>query len=261
MTIGDLGRLKQLLQSDAVISKSLVDDELRKNHGKLSVGGTEWEGVRSGLGLEVPAPGGDVWFGKGGDILGSTAERRVWPSPSWSVTWGVAFLCNLPETGKALTGQLYDLMTGGVPSGEVQEEAPLDPMVELANLYEPFVRRFAERHLARAKTPEDAWRQAKLALAAYPNGVRLAEMLERGELAEALRLLPGVAPTLRILHRGASVLFAWPNSATDFQLQQTRSLAESKWTDVTTAPVVVGDEKQITAPLQAGERYYRLHKR
>jgi hypothetical protein len=44
------------------------------------------------------------------------------------------------------------------------------------------------------------------------------------------------------------------------QLQQTRSLARPNWTDVTNAPVVVGDEKQITTRLKGGDRFYRLHK-
>jgi hypothetical protein len=261
MTIGDLGRLMLILQSDAVISKSLIDDEMRKNHGQLFGNGT-----RAGLGLELAGPEDSDWFGKGGDILGYTADMKIWPAP-WSCaacpsspTWGVAFVCNQQETGKDLTGQLYGVLMGGGSPGGVQQEAPPDPMVGLAKLYEPFVRRFAERHLSQSKTPEDAWLGAKQELAAYPNGAKLVEMLERGELAGALQQLPATAPVLRILHRSASVLLAWPNAATGFQLQQTRGIAAPKWTDVTDKPVVVGDEKQVTAPLKAGELFYRLHK-
>jgi hypothetical protein len=259
MTIGDLGRLMLILQSDAVISKSLIDDEMRKNHGQLFGNGT-----RAGLGLELAGPEDSDWFGKGGDILGYTADMKIWPSSGATVfsppSWGVAFVCNQKSAGKALTGQLYSVLMGGGSSGGVQEEAPPDPLVELAKLYEPFVREFAERHLAQSKTPEDAWLRAKREIAAYPNGTLLVEMVERGELAEALQQLPAVAPVLRILHRSASVLLAWPNAATGFKLQQTPSLAAPKWSDVPDKAVVVGDEKHITAPLKAGERFYRLHK-
>jgi hypothetical protein len=259
LTIGDVGRLMLILQSDAVISKSLIDDEMRQNYGQLFSNGT-----RAGLGLELAGAGGGGWFGNGGDILGYTADMKIWPSSgaTWNSppAWGVAFFCNQRSAGKALTGQLYGVLTGGGSSGGIQEEAPPDPMVELAKLYEPFVRQFAERHLAQAKTPEDAWLRAKREIAAYPNGALLADMLERGELAEALQQLPAVAPVLRILHRSAGVLLAWPGAAADFKLQQTHSLAPPKWADVLNAPVVVGDEKQIAVPVKAGERFYRLQK-
>jgi hypothetical protein len=168
--------------------------------------------------------------------------------------------CNQKYAGKSLTGQVHDLLVTGVTPDVFQKQETPDPMVELAKLYEPFARRFAERYLSQAQAPEKAWRQAKLDLAAYPNGSLLVEKLERGEVADALRLLPEGIPALRILHRGASVLFAWPNTSTDFQLQQTRSLARPNWTDVTNAPVVVGDEKQIPTGLEGGNRFYRLHK-
>ena len=84
-------------------------------------------------------------------------------------------------------------------------------------------------------------------------------MLERGELEQALQQLPAVAPILNILHRGTSVLLRWPNAANGFKLQQTRSLAKPKWSDVTEAPVVVGDEKQVITPQKSGEQFYRLH--
>jgi hypothetical protein len=123
LTIGDVGRLMLILQSDAVISKSLIDDEMRQNYGQLFSNGT-----RAGLGLELAGAGGGGWFGKGGDILGYTADMKIWPSSgaTWNSppAWGVAFFCNQRSAGKALTGQLYGVLTGGGSSGGIQEEAP-----------------------------------------------------------------------------------------------------------------------------------------
>ena len=68
------------------------------------------------------------------------------------------------------------------------------------------------------------------------------------------------APLLRIVRSGANVILAWPNPSTDFQLQESSSLSAPDWTDVNTVPGVVGDEKQVTAPLQPGARFFRLRK-
>jgi hypothetical protein len=68
------------------------------------------------------------------------------------------------------------------------------------------------------------------------------------------------APLLRIVHSGASVTLAWPNPSTGFQLQQSPSLSAPNWTDVNTAPGIVGDEKQVSQTLAPGTRFYRLRK-
>ena len=151
----------------------------------------------TGLGLELAND--DSWFGKGGDILGYTADFKVWPS-QFGTDWGVAFICNQSETGKQLTGNLKSILAGTGPGGQSggqtgegqQQQVAPDPLVEMAKQYEPLVRQIAGRHLAQAKTPDDAWRRAKKEIAGYPKGSRLIELLERGELASALRLLPEV---------------------------------------------------------------------
>ena len=186
LTIGDLARLMLILQSDAVIKKATIDGQMRLDHGQL------WNnGTRVGLGLEL-APDA-TWFGKGGDILGYTADMRIWPS-NLGTDWGVAFICNQEFTGKRLTGDLHDILAiGGNSSGGVNApQEPRAPLIELSEQYEPLARYVAQRYLSQAKTPEDAWRRAKQDLAAYPNGPRLVDILERGDFAEALSLLPTV---------------------------------------------------------------------
>jgi CubicO group peptidase (beta-lactamase class C family) len=194
LTIGDLARLMLIMQSDAVIPKATIDSQMRQDHGDLFNDGTD-----TGLGLELA--GDDSWFGKGGDILGYTADFKVWPS-QFGTDWGVAFICNQSGTGKQLTGNLKAIVTGTAPGGQSgggqqpgegqQQQVAPDPLVELAKQYEPLVRQIVGRHLAQSKTPDEAWRRAKKELAGYPNGSRLIELLERGELASALRLLPNV---------------------------------------------------------------------
>ena len=190
MTIGDLARLMLILQSDVVIPKATIDSQMRQEYGNLFVDGTD-----VGLGLELAD--NNSWFGKGGDILGYTADFKVWPSQI-GTDWGVAFICNQRFAGKELTGTLRNIVAGtGGPGGhgeggQGQAQEPRDPLVELAKQYEPLVRQTAERYLAQGRTPDDAWRRAKKELAAYPDGRQLIDLLERGELASALRLLPEI---------------------------------------------------------------------
>ncbi len=187
MTIGDLARLMLIMQSDVVIDKATIDAEMRQDHGELFNNGT-----RVGLGLELASNGS--WFGKGGDILGYTADFRVWPSIT-GPDWGVAFICNQKYTGKALTSQLREILSsppGNSTGGGRQEPEARDPLVELSRQYEPLVRQFAERYLSQAESPERAWQQARKDLAAYPHGPQLLDLLERGDLASALQLLPKV---------------------------------------------------------------------
>jgi hypothetical protein len=183
--------LMLILQSDAVISKATIDNEMRTSHGILF----KSDGTRAGLGLELA--GDSSWFGKGGDILGYTADFKIWPS-NIGTDWGVAFICNQKFTGKQLTSRLHNILAASAGDSSAgagsQRQEVQDPLVELAKQYEPLARQFAERYLSQAETPEDAWRQAKKELASYPNGPLLVYALERGDLASALQLLPTVFP-------------------------------------------------------------------
>ena len=67
-------------------------------------------------------------------------------------------------------------------------------------------------------------------------------------------------PLLRILRDGANVTLAWPNPSAGFQLQESPSLTAPNWTDVNTAPGVVGDERQVNQTLAPGARFYRLRR-
>ena len=190
MTIGDLGRLMLILQSSAVVDKGLIDTEMRATNGPL------FGEVDAGLGLELDANG--QWFGKGGDILGYTADMKIWPSANGE-SWGVAFLCNQRNAGKSLTGDVYDVLAGRSPVGgtgrgsgvQPQTQAPPDPTtVTLVKRYEPVVRAYAARYLADGASPEQAWARARRDLARLPNGPQLVQAVERGEFDAALRLLP-----------------------------------------------------------------------
>ena len=190
LTIGDLARLMIIMQSDAVISKTTIDTVMRSNNGQLFNDGT-----RAGLGLELAGDGS--WFGKGGDILGYTADFKIWPS-NFGTDWGVAFICNQELAGKQLTGRIRSILgsnPGGTSGGTEQPQQGRSPLVELADQYEPLVRQFAGQYLSQAGTPELAWRRARRDLAALPNGSRLVTALERGDLAGALNLLPSVVQT------------------------------------------------------------------
>lgn len=68
------------------------------------------------------------------------------------------------------------------------------------------------------------------------------------------------APSLRILRNGPNVTLAWPNPAPGFQLQESPSLTTPNWTDVNTAPGIVGNEKQVSQTVSPGTRFYRLRK-
>jgi hypothetical protein len=66
------------------------------------------------------------------------------------------------------------------------------------------------------------------------------------------------APTLRILRNGANVTLAWPNPSSGFQLQESPSLTTPNWTDVVSAPGIVGDEKQVNRAVAPDTRFFRL---
>ena len=67
-------------------------------------------------------------------------------------------------------------------------------------------------------------------------------------------------PLLRILRDGANVTLAWPNPSNGFQLQESPSLTAPNWTDVGTAPGIVGAEKQVSQSIAPGARFYRLRR-
>jgi len=68
------------------------------------------------------------------------------------------------------------------------------------------------------------------------------------------------APLLRLVRSGQDVILAWPSPSEGYQLQQSPSLTAPIWTDVNTAPGIVGDEKQVSQTLAPGTRFYRLRK-
>jgi len=67
-------------------------------------------------------------------------------------------------------------------------------------------------------------------------------------------------PSLRIQNNGASVTLAWPAPSTEFQLEEATTLTAATWTNVNTAPTVVGGEQQVNQPLAPAGRFYRLRK-
>ena len=69
-----------------------------------------------------------------------------------------------------------------------------------------------------------------------------------------------IAPALRILRGGTNVTLAWPNASAGFELQESSSLTAPDWTNVTTTPAIVGDEKQVNQPVAPVARFYRLRK-
>jgi hypothetical protein len=68
------------------------------------------------------------------------------------------------------------------------------------------------------------------------------------------------APLLRITQVNTQVILAWPNASAGFQLQLSPSLSSPSWTDVSTAPVVLGAENQVTLSIEPGLRFFRLRK-
>ncbi len=65
-------------------------------------------------------------------------------------------------------------------------------------------------------------------------------------------------PVLSVGHSGGNVMVNWPVSvATFFKLQQSASLL-GPWTNVVTAPSLVGLQNQVTLPASGGAQFYRL---
>jgi hypothetical protein len=69
---------------------------------------------------------------------------------------------------------------------------------------------------------------------------------------------PG-GPFLRVELSGTNtVIVAWPDPSTGFNLQQNLNLGTTNWTAVTNLPVITGGEKQVIVAPPAGNRYFRL---
>jgi CubicO group peptidase (beta-lactamase class C family) len=200
MTIGDLARLMLILQSNAVVPKAVVDDVMRQSYGYDG-------GLHIGLGLELEPDTTPDWFGKGGDILGYTADMKIWPSSLTNPgdSWGVAFACNRAGTGKGLTEEIHDVLdgggVGGVGFGGEGGAAPQEPTgrarAALVERIEPLVRAVAAAHLRGGDDTHAAWVEARRALATLRNGPAVIAALERGDFAAALRLVPTLAPAGR----------------------------------------------------------------
>lgn len=69
-----------------------------------------------------------------------------------------------------------------------------------------------------------------------------------------------VAPSLSILRNGNDVMLAWPASATGFVLQQSDEVTPPNWSDVTTQPAIVGNQKRVTLRAIDSCRNFRLRK-
>jgi hypothetical protein len=56
----------------------------------------------------------------------------------------------------------------------------------------------------------------------------------------------------------STVLVSWPYPSEGFSLQQDGALGTANWVRVTNAPMQVGQEWQLIAQPQAGNKFYRL---
>jgi len=63
------------------------------------------------------------------------------------------------------------------------------------------------------------------------------------------------APSLSIASSGNSLTISWPSAVTDFTLESTDSLTTQAWT-----PVSGVANNSVTITINAGNKFYRLHK-
>lgn len=70
--------------------------------------------------------------------------------------------------------------------------------------------------------------------------------------------LPG--PMLSVGVSGANVVISWPTNASGFTLKSKTSLSDAAWTTVGTAPVVSGENNQVTLPVSGSAQFFRLIK-
>jgi hypothetical protein len=59
---------------------------------------------------------------------------------------------------------------------------------------------------------------------------------------------------------GANVVISWPTNASGFTLKSKTSLSDAAWTTVGTAPVVSGENNQVTLPVSGSAQFFRLIK-
>ncbi len=57
-----------------------------------------------------------------------------------------------------------------------------------------------------------------------------------------------------------SLVISWPGSLAGFALQENADLNTTNWSNVATAPLAVGEQKQVLVPVPVGNRFYRLKK-
>jgi CubicO group peptidase (beta-lactamase class C family) len=194
LTIGDLARLMLILQSDAVVPKAVIDSEMREDQGAFG-------GNRMGLGLELAASGSDGWFGKGGNILGYSADFKIWPSTQ-GPDWGVAFMCNQKQAGPGLTRAIQRALQGSAPGGTQSGDPGVAPptatpaTISLVKRYESQVRNVAARYLTEANGGERAWTLAKADLTRSSAGRTLVDAIERGDYVSAVYAVPAALQTL-----------------------------------------------------------------
>ena len=66
-------------------------------------------------------------------------------------------------------------------------------------------------------------------------------------------------PRINVYPFGANILLAWGTNAAGFKLQFTTNLLfPGAWTNVTTAPILVGDQFEYLAPISGPRKFFRL---
>jgi len=86
--------------------------------------------------------------------------------------------------------------------------------------------------------------------------------LQGGTLAisGAYWIAPGITlPTLRIQNAGTDVILAWPDPSTGHRLFASDVVTPFAWTQITSAPAIVGAEKKVTLPRNSAG-FYLLYK-
>lgn len=57
---------------------------------------------------------------------------------------------------------------------------------------------------------------------------------------------------------GANLVFSWPTQTVSYALQQNIQLNTTNWVTLSTTPIVVGSQNQVTIPKPNGTMFYRL---
>jgi hypothetical protein len=69
------------------------------------------------------------------------------------------------------------------------------------------------------------------------------------------------APELRIMSSRGQVVLAWSDAAGTFVLEEAVSLTRPDWKAVTEIPRLTGDERRVSVPAEARDRFFRLRRR